>query len=137
LSSITRAQTHDNCSTVGIIWDTTDITCKGTLLDTICSEIIYCEDSKLKLYGTTTYGNGKEYLYFSYKYKKGKPILKRITFWTFHYIKSGYVTDNKYASINYPDKGVPKLDTYYIQDKFPNELREMTIEFGELITQIK
>ena len=117
-----NAQKKNNCNEIGIKYDTISYENRN-----IISEVSYCIDTKKLLFGQSFFDNKEECVCFEYYYNKNGG-LKKIIYWTFHYNKSGYDTDNKYAVINF--KGKDKT-------KYHSKNTKFTIELAERIAQIK
>lgn len=124
LSFVVKAQSEFECKVLGIKWDT--IECSN---DMIISEITYCESSKQQKEGISYFTNGKEYLWFKYNYDKSSKKIKNITFRTFRFSNSGYVTNQKYAVVSFINGENPKLKLKFKKDNF-------TLDFAKVLTQI-
>ncbi|MEI6820587.1 MAG: hypothetical protein WCL51_01535 [Bacteroidota bacterium] len=116
-----KAQKKNDCKDVGIKYDTINYINRKVI-----SEVTYCIDTKKLLFGQSFFDNKEECVCFEYYYNKNGR-LKKIIYWTFHYNKSGYDTDNKYAIIKF--KGKDKTNYHSKNIKF-------TIELAKRIAQI-
>lgn len=84
-----HGQTKTNCSILDGKIDT--IVCSE---ENMIVELYFCQSNGLYHNGLVTDINGKEKFCFDYSYDKNNN-LKNITFWTFEWQKSGYVTKDK------------------------------------------
>lgn len=88
----------------------------------VISEVNQCINSNTKIDGISYFKNGKEFLYFDYKYDKNGN-LKLVNFRTFHYTDSGWTTEQLVAKLNYSkDKKLNLTGNYTFNIDFLEQL---------------